>query len=129
VATNNKQTQTYGPYSPIRQAGNLFLVSGQVGVDPITKQAGKTIQEQTSQALANLSDVLAVDGLGMNDVVKTTVYLTDMDDFTAMNDVYLGYFESPRPARSTVSVKELPRVAGVVPIRVEIEAIATKSAN
>jgi 2-iminobutanoate/2-iminopropanoate deaminase len=129
MATTASTKTTFGPYSPVRQAGNLFVVSGQVGVDPVTRQAGKTVQEQTSQALSNLSDVLAVAGLGMNDVVKTTVFLTNMDDFTAMNEVYLGYFDSPRPARSTVCVKELPRVGGGIPIMVEIEALANKNDN
>ena len=121
--------QTFGPYTPIIQAGNLYFVAGQVGVDPETKQAGKTIEEQTSQALSNLAAVLASANLDMQDVVKTTVYLTNMDDYDAMNSVYIGHFKSPRPARAAVGVRELPRVGGDVPLRVEIEAVAMEGAK
>jgi 2-iminobutanoate/2-iminopropanoate deaminase len=100
---------TFGPYSPIRQAGELYFVSGQIGVDPAIKSAA-----------ANA-------GLGLGDVVKTTVFLTDMGDFAAMNEVYLKHFTStPRPARSCVAVAELPRVADV-PLKIEIEAIADQN--
>ena len=121
--------QTFGPYTPIIKAGDLFFVSGQVGVDPDTKKAGKTIEEQTSQALANLEAVLASANLDMQDVVKTTVYLTNMDDYDAMNNVYVGHFKTPRPARAAVGIQELPRVGGDVPLRVEIEAVAMKGAK
>lgn len=122
-------TQTFGPYSPITQAGDLYFVSGQVGVDPDTKQAAKSIEEQTSQALANLAAVLATADLDMQDVVKTTVYLTDMDNYAAMNQTYTGHFAPPRPARAAVGVKELPRVGGDTPILVEIEAVAMKRSS
>lgn len=122
-------SQTFGPYSPIRQSGNMFFISGQVGVDPETKQAGKTVEEQTSQALSNLAAVLASADLEMDNVVKTTVYLTHMDNYAAMNDVYTGYFNLPRPARAAVGVKELPRVGGDTPILVEIEAVAIKEST
>jgi 2-iminobutanoate/2-iminopropanoate deaminase len=115
---------TYGPYSPIRQAGDLYFVSGQVGLDPATKTASVSIERQTAQALTNLSNVLKKAGLSLANVVKTTVYLTDMSDFYAMNDEYLRHFESPRPARSTVAVAELPSLGDDVPLYVEIEAIA-----
>ncbi len=121
--------KAFGPYSPVTQAGDLYFVAGQIGVDPETKQAGKTIQEQTSQVLTNLASVLATVDLDMQDVIKTTVYLTNVDDFAAMNDVYVGHFNPPRPARSTIGIKELPRVAGDTPILVEIEAIAVKGAK
>lgn len=119
-------TQSFGPYSPIRQAGQFYFVSGQVGVDPVTKQTPKTASEQTSQALINLASTLANEGLEMQDVVKTTIYLANMDDFGTVNDVYSGHFQPPRPARATVAVQELPRVGGKTPILVEIEAIAMK---
>ena len=122
-------TQTFGPYSPIRQAGQLYFVSGQVGVDPTTKTAPKGVPEQTSQALTNLAAILQTAGLSMQDVVKTTIYITDMGDFAEINDVYSGRFAPPRPARATVGVRELPRVGGKVPILVEIEAIAMKGAS
>lgn len=122
-------TQTFGPYSTIRQVGDVFFVSGQVPVDPETKSAPSGIQAQTSLALTNLETVLAEAGLDMQSVVKTTIYLADMDDFAPMNEVYVGYFKAPRPARSCVAVKELPRVGGDNAILVEIEAIAVKETN
>lgn len=118
--------QTFGPYTPITQAGDLYFVSGQVGVDPETKQAGKTIKEQTSQVLVNLASVLNSVNLYMQDVVKTTVYLTNMDDYAAMNEIYMDHFKQPCPARAAIAVKELPRVGGSVPLKVEIEAVAMK---
>jgi 2-iminobutanoate/2-iminopropanoate deaminase len=117
---------TYGPYTPVRSAGNLLFVSGQVGVDAATKKAALTVAEQTKQALDNMESVLAGSGASRGDVVKTTVFLTDMADFAEMNTVYEQMFEAPRPARSTVCVRELPRIGGDVAIRVEIEAIAYK---
>ena len=117
---------TYGPYSPVCKAGNLLLVSGQVGVDPITKEASTDIVAQTEQALHNMEDVLRSVEATLQDVVKTTIFLTDMNDFAAMNSVYEKVFSAPRPARSTVSVRELPRVGGTTPIRIEIEAVAYK---
>lgn len=120
------QTQTFGPYSPLRRAGNFFFVAGQVGVDPDTRTAQAGVIEQTTQVLENLKHVLATAGLTMDDVVKTTIFLADMSDFASVNDVYVGYFNEPRPTRSTVCAKELPRVGGEVPILVEIDAVAYK---
>jgi len=115
---------TFGPYTPIRQSGNLYFVSGQVGVDPQTKEASSDVAEQTRQALTNLTSVLAGAQLEMNDIIKTTVFISDMDNFTAINTVYETFFDAPRPARSAIGVKELPRVAGETPVLVEIEAVA-----
>jgi 2-iminobutanoate/2-iminopropanoate deaminase len=119
-----QQTNQFGPYSLVRRAGQYIFVSGQVGVDPTTGTAQPDITNQTKQVLQNLESALQSAGLDMNTVVKTTVFLTDMHDFEAMNAVYVAFFDAPRPARSTVAVKELPRVGGGVPLRVEIEAIA-----
>ncbi len=120
-------TQTFGPYTPIIQSGNLYFVSGQVGVDPTTKQAGSTIEEQTNQTLKNLAEVLATKDLTLDNIVKTTVFLTNMDHYATVNDIYTSHFspDKPRPARSAVGVKELPRVGGDNPILIEIEAIAS----
>lgn len=118
--------QSFGPYSPLRRAGNTYFVAGQVGVNPQTKQASKLITEQTTQALLNLKIILEREGLSLQDVVKTTVFLVHMDDFGAMNEAYLSAFDAPRPARSTVAVDELPRVAGKTQLLVEIEAVAYK---
>lgn len=117
---------TYGPYTPVRSAGNLLFVSGQVGIDPATKTVGKSVTEQTQQVIRNLTQVLNESNATLEDVVKTTVFLADMDDFAAMNTIYEQMFQAPRPARSTVAVKELPRLGGDTPILVEIDAIAYK---
>jgi 2-iminobutanoate/2-iminopropanoate deaminase len=119
-------TQTYGPYSPIMQAGKHYFTAGQIGVDPATKQAATDVASQTKQALKNLQQVLKTQQLTMSDVIKTTVFLTDMGDFAVMNKVYETYFAAPRPARSTIAVRELPRLGGDVQLLVEIEAIAYK---
>ena len=115
-----------GPYSQAQvvrlHGGNrLVFTSGQVGLDPRTGEmvAGE-VAEQTAQAIKNLAAVLAGVGLTLADVVKTTVFLTDMKDFQAMNEVYGRHFPADPPARSTVAVAGLPRGA-----RVEIEAVAT----
>ncbi|HEU4914448.1 MAG TPA: Rid family detoxifying hydrolase [Candidatus Saccharimonadales bacterium] len=120
----NNQKPTFGPYSPVRQAGDFIFVSGQVGIDPITKTASADTAKQVEQALVNLKNVLVSVGSSLNDIVKTTVFITDGDDFDTVNQVYVGFFGDPKPARSTVCVKELPRVAGNTPVKVEIEAIA-----
>lgn len=121
-------SESYGPYSPIRQVGNLYFVSGQIGVDPETKLASDVIANQTEQTLKNLQAVLKSSGLELKHVVKTTVFLTDMRNFAAMNEVYKKYFDVPRPARSTVAVAELPHVAGATHLLVEIEAVVAKEA-
>lgn len=115
-------TKPIGPYSPIVRAGDFLFVSGQVGVSGGQMVSGGVAQE-TRQALENLRQVLATEGASLDDVVKTTVFLRHMRDFTLMNDVYAEVMEGNRPARSTVAVVELPAVA-----LVEIEAIAYKPA-
>ncbi|HTE21721.1 MAG TPA: RidA family protein [Candidatus Limnocylindria bacterium] len=119
--------KTFGPYSPVRKAGSFYYVSGQVGVDPETNLCGHTVDEQTAQALTNIEALLSKHGLAMGDVVKVTIYVTDMSDFAAVNEVYTGHFEQPYPARATVGVKDLPHVGGEASIKVEIEAIAYKA--
>lgn len=121
----SQQPATYGPYSPARQAGNLYYVSGQVGMDPTTKSAPAGVAEQTTIVLQNLRHALQTVGLTMNDVIKTTVYVTNMADFSVVNKVYVTYFAEPRPARATVGVADLPHLADV-PLLVEIEAVAYK---
>jgi 2-iminobutanoate/2-iminopropanoate deaminase len=119
---------TFGPYTPVRRTGaldELYVTSGQVGVDPNTKQAVKDVAGQTKQALENLKGILATEGLSMDDVVKVTVFLADMGDFAAMNEAYETFFNAPRPARTTVAVKELPRLADA-PLLIEVEAMAAK---
>ena len=111
-----------GPYSQAIIAGELVFASGQIPTDPKTGQfVAGGIAEQTEQVLKNLSAVLEAAGSGLNRVVKTTVFLADMNDFAAMNEVYGRFFASEPPARATVEAARLPRDA-----RVEIEAIALR---
>ena len=119
-------TKTFGPYSPIRKAGNFYYVSGQVGVDPETNECGHTVEEQAAQALTNIEDLLASVRLTMQNVIKTTIYVKNMRDFAKVNEVYAGHFDQPYPARATVEVSDLPHVGGEANILVEIEAIAYK---
>ena len=116
--------KTSGPYTPLRQVGEFYFVSGHTGVDAATGTASPDVREQTAKALENMAQTLRVVSLELNDIVKTTLFLTTMDDFAPVNEVYTEHFAEPRPARSTVGVKELPRVAGDTPIVIEIEAIA-----
>jgi len=109
-----------GPYSQAIAAHSMVFCSGQLGVDPKTgKLAGPDITTQTRQALKNLEAVLKKAGLTMEHVAKTTVYVTDLNDFSAINDLYAEFFESRKPARATVQVARLP-MDGLV----EIDAIA-----
>lgn len=109
-----------GPYSQAVKAGNLLFCSGQIPLDPATGTLVEdTIRAQTARALENLKAVLAQAGASMDSVVKTTVFLRDMDDFAEMNQVYQEFFRRDCPARSAVQAAKLPKNA-----RVEIEAIA-----
>ncbi len=112
--------QAIGPYSQAVAAGGFVFASGQIPLDPATGEfVPGGISEQTRQVLRNLSAVLEAAGTGLERVVKTTVYLADMGDFAAMNEVYKGFFETEPPARATVAAAGLPRGA-----RVEIDVIA-----
>jgi 2-iminobutanoate/2-iminopropanoate deaminase len=124
--TNQKNApiKTFGPYSPLRQVGEFYFLSGHVGMDMAAGTAPADVQAQTKKALENIAQTLRVVGLELDDIVKTTLFLTDMDDFAEVNKVYMAYFSEPRPARSTVGVRELPRLAEDTPLKVEIEAIA-----
>jgi 2-iminobutanoate/2-iminopropanoate deaminase len=109
-----------GPYSQAVRAGGFIFLSGQIPIDPSTGEfVAEGIAEQTEQVLKNLSAVLEAAGAGLADVVKTTVFLADMNDFAAMNEVYSRFFQESPPARSTVEAARLPRDA-----RVEIDVIA-----
>jgi 2-iminobutanoate/2-iminopropanoate deaminase len=111
-----------GPYSQAIQAGGLVFCSGQVGLDPQTGElVSGGIQAEARRALQNLRAVLDAAGVGPADVVKTTVFLADIKDFAALNEVYATFFSDPPPARSTFGVVALPKDA-----RVEIEAIAVR---
>lgn len=125
---DTKALNTFGPYSPIRQHGVTYYISGQIGVNPGTHTASEDVVEQANRALQNLGIVLKSVGLAYDNVVKTVLYLTDMDAFDTINDVYTGYFNEPRPARTTVGVHSLPRVAGDVRLVFEIDAVAMSPA-
>lgn len=110
-----------GPYSQAVQSGSFLFCSGQVALDPATGELhGKDASEQTEIAMRNIGEVLKAGGCTYADVVKTTIFLVDMNDFAAVNAVYGRYFDETKPARSTVAVAGLPRGA-----RVEIEVIAS----
>jgi 2-iminobutanoate/2-iminopropanoate deaminase len=109
-----------GPYSPAIRAGQLLFVSGQVAIDPASGQyAAGDIKAETRRVLENIGVLLEAASLDFSAVVRTTVFLSDMNDFAAMNEVYGGFFAEPYPARATVQVARLPRDA-----RVEIDLIA-----
>ncbi len=111
-----------GPYSQAIKAGDFLFVSGQTPLDPASGVLVEgDVETQAARVLDNVGAILSAAGLGFEDVVKTTVFLRDMADFTAVNGVYAKYFPVPYPARSCVAVAGLPRDA-----RVEIEAIAVK---
>jgi 2-iminobutanoate/2-iminopropanoate deaminase len=114
------------PNLPVRETAGLLFVSGQVGVNVANGTAPKDIAGQTERTLLNLENILRKTGAELSDVVKTTVFLTDIADFDAMNAVYEQRFSVPRPAQSVVAVHELPRTAGDTPLLVEIEAVACK---
>lgn len=110
-----------GPYSQAIDTGSFVYASGQIPINPVTGEIPEGIKEQTAQSLANVKAILAEAGLTVDNVVKTTVFLADMADFAAMNDVYASVFTAPYPARSAVAVRELPK--GVL---VEVEVIALR---
>ena len=109
IATTNAPA-AIGPYSQAIQVGNMLFASGQLGIDPATGNFVEgAVKEQTAQAFKNVKAILAEAGLDISDVVKTTVFLADMGDFGAMNEVYASQFEGAFPARSAVAVKTLPK--------------------
>ncbi len=112
-----------GPYSQAVQAGDTIYVSGQLPIDPKTGSfPSEKIEEQTAASLNNVKAILEQAGMALADVVKTTVFLADMNDFAAMNSVYAEYFAEPFPARAAFQVAKLPKDA-----KVEIEVIAHKA--
>ena len=110
-----------GPYSQAIDTGTMVYASGQIPINPADGSIPEGIKAQTAQSLANVKAILSAAGLSLANVVKTTVFLADMNDFGAMNEVYAEAFEAPYPARSAVAVKELPKK-----VLVEIEVIAVR---
>jgi putative endoribonuclease L-PSP len=118
----SKAPAAIGPYSQAVEANGMVFVSGQLPVDPATGEfVPGGIKELTHRSLTNIKNILAEEGLTMQHIVKTTVFLADINDFAEMNEVYATFFEGVAPARSAMAVKTLPKGA-----RVEIECIAVK---
>ena len=122
VINTNKAPKAIGPYSQAIEANGLVITSGQLPIDPATGEfAPGGIKEQTRQSLTNAKAILEEAGYSFDQVVKTTVFLSDMNNFAAMNEVYAEFFSEPFPARSAIAVKTLPKNA-----LVEVECIAAK---
>lgn len=120
TVTTNNAPGAIGPYSQAIKAGGMVFCSGQIPIDPATGEfVSDIVAEQTEQVLKNLSEVLSAAGTSLDHVVKTTVFLADMNDFAEMNEVYGRFFSANKPARATVQAARLPRDA-----KVEIECIA-----
>lgn len=118
----DKAPAAVGPYSQAIEANGFIFASGQLPIDPSTNAfAEGGVKEQTRQSLTNARNVLAAAGVDLSHVVKTTVFLSDMDNFAAMNEVYAEFFKEPYPARSAIAVKALPKGS-----LVEVECIAVK---
>ena len=120
---SDRAPKAVGPYSQAVAFGDLLFCAGQIPLDPVSGEiVNEDVTAQAERVIENIKAVLTVNSMTLTDVVKTTVFLTTMDDFTAMNEVYARHFTQPYPARSTVAVVALPRGA-----KVEIEVIAAKS--
>lgn len=122
IISTDRAPKAIGPYSQAVDLGDLVFCSGQIPLDPATGQmSAGDVAAQTERVLQNLKEVLQAAGLGLGDVVRSTVFMTDLGEFPAMNEVYARHFPQDPPARSTVQVAALPRGA-----RVEIDAIARR---
>ena len=120
VISTEKAPRAIGPYSAAIRVGTMIFTAGQIPMDPATGEiVAGGIEAEARQALTNLKHVLEASGAGMEDVVKTTVFLANMEDFPKLNAIYAEFFTEKPPARSTIAVKTLPKG-----VRVEIEAIA-----
>jgi 2-iminobutanoate/2-iminopropanoate deaminase len=109
-----------GPYSPALKIGNLLFLSGSIPLDPVSGQLVEGgIKEQTTRVMENIKALLTAAGADFNNIARTTVFMVDLGEFAAMNEIYSSYFTAPYPARSTVQVVKLPR-----DVRVEIDVIA-----
>ena len=122
ISHSDRAPRVYGPYSQAITVGNLIFTAGQIPLDPVSMDVvAGGIREQTAQVLANLRAVLQAAGSDLDRVVKTTLFLVDLADFAALNEVYAPAFGDHKPARSTVEVAGLPRG-----VRVEIDAVAVR---
>ena len=119
IILTNKAPAPIGPYSQAVKTGNMLYLSGQIGIDPASGQMHTSLNDQTHQIMKNISAILEKCGSTMESVIKTTIFLTNLQDFNTVNDIYKEYFVSNFPARTTVAVSNLPKSA-----LIEIEAIA-----
>lgn len=119
IVSTDKAPKAIGPYSQAVVVGEMVYTSGQIGLNPETMEMRETLEEQAHQVCKNLIAVLEAAGSSINNVIKTTVFLDDINDFVAVNEIYAQYFTEPFPARSAVEVGKLPKLA-----KVEIEVIA-----
>lgn len=122
VISTDQAPAAIGPYSQAIEVNGLIYTSGVIGVDPKTGEAGKTIEEQTKQVFDNLKGLLTAAGSSLDQAVKTTVFIKNMDDFGKVNEIYASYFQGAFPARSCVEVARLPK-----DLLIEVEVIAIKS--
>ncbi|HNW43604.1 MAG TPA: RidA family protein [Elusimicrobiales bacterium] len=121
IISTDKAPAAIGPYSQAVETGGLLFISGQLPIDPATGVMAPDIKTQTEAAIRNLQGILAAAGLGLEHIVKTTVFMADLGQFAQMNEVYAKFFPANAPARATVEVKALPKAA-----LVEIEAVAAR---
>ena len=121
VIHTDRAPAAVGPYSQAVRAGNLLIISGQLVLDPLTGNLPEGVEAQTKQSLENIGAILAEAGFALTDVVKTTVFISNMNDFARVNGIYAAFFGEHKPARSCVEVSALPK-NGLV----EIEVIASK---
>jgi len=120
IISTNKAPQAIGPYSQAVRFDNLLFVSGQIPIEPESGEILKeNIKEQTKQILENLNCILTAGGSSLNNVLRTTIFLTSLDDYAAVNEMYAQFFGESQPARSTVQVSRLP-----MDVQIEIDAIA-----
>jgi 2-iminobutanoate/2-iminopropanoate deaminase len=119
--STNKAPGAIGPYSQAIKSGDTLYVSGQIPVNPETGEIKDTIEEQAKQSLENLKNILAANGMTTDNVVKTTVFITDLNDFAKVNEIYASFFKSPFPARSCIEISKIPKGC-----KIEIECIAVK---
>ncbi len=122
VIATEKSPAAIGPYSQAIEVNGMIYTSGVIGVDPKTREAGATIEEQTKQVFENLKGLLTDAGSSLDQAVKTTVFIKNMDDFGKVNEIYASYFTGAFPARSCVEVARLPK-----DLLIEVEVIALKN--
>jgi len=121
IISTDKAPKAIGPYSQAVEANGFIFISGQLPVNPLDASTPQTIKEQTEMVIKNIEAILLSEGLTLKNVVKTTVFMTDLTKFSEMNEVYSKFFSSEPPARATVEVRNLPK--GVM---IEIECIAVR---